>query len=245
MTSTVLRLIPRAAAVSALIALGIAGANAETQKPAAAPAQPAAKPAAAQPAPAAAPAAKAEAPKAAPEAAPAVEDVPAADVAQPAGDAAPAADEAAPAAAEAAPAPAEEPAPAPAPKAAATPPAPAAPAAAKAAPEPAPAKEAAAPAPAKEAAAPAKAGGVTSQDLAVGSSVVGSDGVKIGEINRVNSDSKGNVTEIHVTQGKPAGLGVPVVAIPVGKITSGGKDVKVGLSSAEAKKLPVVKDGNG
>lgn len=219
MTSTMLKFLSRAAALGAIVVFtGLSASAADQKKPAAAPAEPAA---AAKAAPAAAPAAQ-------PAAAAPAEEVPATEAAAPAA-------EAAPAAAEAAPEPAAQPDAAAAPEAA--------PSAAQ--PAAAPAEEVAPAAPAKEAAAPKSGAGVTAQDLAVGSSVVGSDGVKIGEINRVTSDAKGNVTEIHVTQGKPAGLGVPVVAIPVAKITSGGKDVKVGLSSADAKKLPVVKDDNG
>lgn len=103
-------------------------------------------------------------------------------------------------------------------------------------------KEATAPAtaPAQGASSAQHSGGVG--DLNVGSVVVGTDGVKIGELNRVKSDASGKVIEIHVTNGVPAGLGVPVVAIPAAKITSGGRDVKVSLSSAEAKKLPILKD---
>ena len=228
MTSTTMKFLSRSAALGALVVFtGLSASAADQKKPAAAPAEPAA-------AAKAAPAAAKAAPAAQPAAAAPAEEVPATEAAAPAAEVAPA-EAAAPAAAEAAPEPAAQPDAAAAPEAA---PAAAQPAAAQ--PE-----EVAPAAPAKEAAAPKGGAGVTAQDLAVGSSVVGSDGVKIGEINRVTSDAKGNVTEIHVTQGKPAGLGVPVVAIPVAKITSGGKDVKVGLSSADAKKLPIVKDDNG
>lgn len=177
-------------------------------------AAPAAAPAKAAPAPAAA-----EAPA---EAAPAD----AAPEAQPA-EAAPAAAEAAPA--EAAPAAAEAEA------------APAAeqPAAAEAPAEAAPAAEA----PAKAAAA-APAGAITSKDLVIGTPVMAADGVQIGEVNRVTSDASGKVSEIHVTAGGPAGLNAKVVSIPAKFITAVGKPVKVSISGADAKKLPIL-DNNG
>ena len=157
----------------------------------------------------------------------AADDAPAAD---PAATEQPAAEEVAPA--EAAPAdaaaPAEETA---APDAAAT----------EATPAEAPA-DAAAEAPAAGEAAPA-ASELSATDLAIGTPVMASDGVQIGEVNRVTSDASGKVSEIHVTAGGPAGLGAKVVAIPANMITSGGKPVKVSISAADAKKLPILDDG--
>ncbi len=157
----------------------------------------------------------------------AADDAPAAD---PAATEQPAAEEVAPA--EAAPAdaaaPAEETA---APDAAAT----------EATPAEAPA-DAAAEAPAAGEAAPA-ASELSATDLAIGTPVMASDGVQIGEVNRVTSDASGKVSEIHVTAGGPAGLGAKVVAIPANMITAGGKPVKVSISAAEAKKLPILDDG--
>ncbi len=165
----------------------------------------------------------------------AADDAPAAD---PAAAEQPAAEEAAPA--EAAPAdtaaPAEETA---APEAAAPEETPATDAAAPT--EEAPA-DAAAEAPAAEEAAPA-AGELSAADLAIGTPVMASDGVQIGEVNRVTSDASGKVSEIHVTAGGPAGLGAKVVAIPADMITSGGTPVKVSISAADAKKLPILDDG--
>lgn len=168
----------------------------------------------------------------------AADDAPAADPAaaeQPA-EAVPA--EAAPA--EAAPAdaaaPAEETA---APDAAATDATPADDAAAPAQEAPA---DAAAEAPAPEEAAPA-ASELSAADLAIGTPVMASDGIQIGEVNRVTSDASGKVSEIHVTAGGPAGLGAKVVAIPANMITSGGSPVKVSISAADAKKLPILDDG--
>jgi PRC-barrel domain len=80
---------------------------------------------------------------------------------------------------------------------------------------------------------------VKSKDIAVGSPVVGADGKKIGVINRVVSDATGAVMQIHVAPGGTAGIGVPVIAVPANRITGTGADVKVSLSSEEAKTLPV------
>lgn len=102
--------------------------------------------------------------------------------------------------------------------------------------------DAAAEAPAAAEAAPA-ASELSATDLAIGTPVMASDGVQIGEVNRVTSDASGKVSEIHVTAGGPAGLGAKVVAIPANMITSGGKPVKVSISAADAKKLPILDDG--
>ncbi|MEZ5901439.1 MAG: PRC-barrel domain-containing protein [Hyphomicrobiaceae bacterium] len=109
-----------------------------------------------------------------------------------------------------------------------------------------PATEEAAPAGTAEApAAPAASTELSADDLAIGTPVMASDGVQIGEINRVTSDASGKVSEIHVTAGGPAGLGAKVVAIPASMITAGGKPVKVSISAADAKKLPILDDGQG
>ena len=167
-------------------------------------------------APAAAPTAAAPAPEA-------VQDA----VETPAEAAAPA--EAAPAPRAAGPAPTAQAAPAkPAPAQAA------APAAAPAQPEAAQAK---APATAP---APASASAANLKSIAIGSAVVGTDGKKIGVINRVVSDASGAVLQIHVAPGGTAGIGVPVIAVPANRIASAGAaDVKLSLSSDEASKLPI------
>lgn len=160
-------------------------------------------------------------------------------VAQAEGDAAAPAAEAAPAEAEAAPAeaPAAEAAPAEAPAEAA---APAEAPAAEAAPAEAEAPPAEAPAEAPAQAEAAPASELSSEDLAIGTPVMGSDGVKIGEVNRVTSDAGGKVSGIHVTAGGPAGLGAKVMAIPASQITGTGAEVKVSISSEDAKKLPIL-----
>ena len=128
--------------------------------------------------------------------------------------------------------------------AAVTEPAPAAEAAvpaAEAAPEadaPAPAAEAAlAAAPAAAPAPAAKtAAGPSASELALGAVVIGSDGKEVGKVNRVRTGASGAVTEIHVqTTG-----GTAIVSVPGDKIASGGKDVKLSLTSEEVGKLPAV-----
>ncbi len=168
---------------------------------------------------------------AADEAAPAATEE-AAPAAAPAEEAAPAAEAPAEAAAEPA---AEAPAEAAAPESEA-------PAAAEAAPAEA-APEAAEAAPAE--AAPAAASEISSKDLVIGTPVMASDGVQIGEINRVTSDAAGKVSEIHVTAGMPAGLNAKVRSIPAKLITATGSPVKVSISGADANKLPILDDGNG
>lgn len=164
----------------------------------------------------------------------------AAEEAAPAAEAAPA-EEAAPAAEEAAAEPAaESPAGAEAPDAADAAPAEAAPEAAEAAPAEEAPTEAAAGEP-----APAAASEISSNDLVIGTPVMSSDGVQIGEINRVTSDASGKVSEIHVTAGMPAGLNAKVRAIPASMITAAGSPVKVSISDADAKQLPILDDGNG
>lgn len=112
----------------------------------------------------------------------------------------------------------------------------------------APAAETAAPSAAEapvETTAPASTASVTAKDLAVGSAVFGSDGEKIGEINRVASEPSGTVTEIQVTTGGKAGLGAEVVVIPADKIADISGGVKLSLSSQEAKSLPVIDTSSG
>ena len=112
-------------------------------------------------------------------------------------------------------------------------PAAAAPEAAAAPADAAPAVEAAAPA---EPAAPAAAAStLKASDFALGAVVVGSDGKQVGTINRVRSEASGMVSEIHV-----ATSATNVIAVPGDKIASGGKDVKLSLTSDEAGKLPAV-----
>jgi hypothetical protein len=134
-------------------------------------------------------------------------------------------DAAAPAAVEAAPAAAEAPA--------------ADPAASEA-----PAAEAAA---APEAPAPAaqSSTSLTASALRVGTAVFGADGAQIGEINRVTAESSGAVKEIYVTTGGKAGLNAEAVIVPADKITEAGDGVKLSLSAAEVKSLPVADNGNG
>lgn len=139
--------------------------------------------------------------------------------------------EAAPAAAAEIAAPAAEAAPVDAPAAEA-----AVPAAPAATPATAPAD---APAPQKSAAAPSIA--PAAADLALGAVVMGSDGKEVGKVNRVRTVASGAVAEIHVQTTGKAGI----VAVPGDKITSGGSNVKLSLTSEEVSKLPALGGGNG
>ena len=81
--------------------------------------------------------------------------------------------------------------------------------------------------------------------MKIGTAVFGSDGQKIGEINGVKSDTNGKVQEILVTDGVAAGLNAKVFAISGDKITGISDGVKLSLTSEEAKKLPIIDNGNG
>ena len=90
------------------------------------------------------------------------------------------------------------------------------------------------------AAAPAPAAAAAPGPLTVGATVVGADGKEVGKINRVSAGPSGEITEIHVNTSGTAGLTGAIVAIPGGKIASGGDKVKLSLTSDEVSKLPKV-----
>lgn len=86
---------------------------------------------------------------------------------------------------------------------------------------------------------------VNASQLQIGAAVYGADGAKIGELNGVKSDTSGKVQEILVTAGGPAGINAKVFAVSGDKITEVKDGVKLSLSSEEAKKLPIIDNGNG
>jgi len=61
----------------------------------------------------------------------------------------------------------------------------------------------------------------------------------------VTSDASGKVEEIRVTAGGEAGLNAKVFAVPADKITGVKDGVRLSLSSDDAKKLPIIDNGNG
>ena len=97
----------------------------------------------------------------------------------------------------------------------------------------------------EEADAASPAASLAADQLKVGAAVFGSDGAKIGELNRVTSDASGKVEEIRVTAGGEAGLNAKVFAVPADKITGVKDGVRLSLSSDDAKKLPIIDNGNG
>jgi len=97
----------------------------------------------------------------------------------------------------------------------------------------------------EEADAASPAASLAADQLKVGVAVFGSDGAKIGELNRVTSDASGKVEEIRVTAGGEAGLNAKVFAVPADKITGVKDGVRLSLSSDDAKKLPIIDNGNG
>jgi hypothetical protein len=86
---------------------------------------------------------------------------------------------------------------------------------------------------------------VNASQLQIGTAVYGADGAKIGELNGVKSDTSGKVQEILVTDGGAAGINAKVFAVSGDKITGVTDGVKLSLSSEEAKKLPIIDNGNG
>jgi hypothetical protein len=92
---------------------------------------------------------------------------------------------------------------------------------------------------------PEGAATVTASQIQIGAAVFGADGAKIGEVNGVKSDDSGKVQEILVTDGTPAGMNAKVFAITADKITSVADGVKLSMSAEDAKKLPIIDNGNG
>ncbi len=84
-------------------------------------------------------------------------------------------------------------------------------------------------------------GTLTIKEMKIGNPVFGTDGIRVGEINRIKANSDGRVTEIQVTTGGPTGLDAEVISISPDQIAQNGdKDVKLSLSAADVKKLPVL-----
>lgn len=122
---------------------------------------------------------------------------------------------------------------------------PAAPAAETAQPVEAPAATEAAPVEPTAEAAPGGAPAsvvVTTKDLAIGTPVFSAEGEKIGEVNRITANASGQISEIQVTYGTPAGLSAKAFAVAADKIVGLKDGVKLSLSSDQAKSLPPVGD---
>jgi hypothetical protein len=86
---------------------------------------------------------------------------------------------------------------------------------------------------------------IDASQLKIGQAVLGSDGAKIGEVNGVKSDTAGKVQEILVTAGGAAGINAKVFAVSGDKITEVKDDVKLSLTSEEAKQLPIIDNSSG
>ena len=94
-------------------------------------------------------------------------------------------------------------------------------------------------------AATSPATSVTIKDVKVGSPVFGSDGAKIGAINKISADANGQISEIYVAPGGVTGLGVPVIQVLASQIVSAGPNVKLSVSAEEAKKFPTGSNNSG
>lgn len=101
--------------------------------------------------------------------------------------------------------------------------------------------------PPAKAATPGATGAVTltAKDLPVGTAVFDAGGTQIGEVNRVTAGPSGAVTEIHVTIGGKAGINAQAVIVPADKITGAADGVKLSLTAAEIKSLPLAEGGAG
>ncbi|KAB2917944.1 MAG: PRC-barrel domain containing protein [Hyphomicrobiaceae bacterium] len=89
--------------------------------------------------------------------------------------------------------------------------------------------------PDKSATAPAKVNPL------IGLAVFSSDGTKLGAVQGVSAEPDGKVKAIHIRTGGFLGFGGKIVAIPEGKFTRAGDNVRLSLTSDEVSKLPEVK----
>lgn len=96
-------------------------------------------------------------------------------------------------------------------------------------------------------ATPATAGhDLTLDELKIGNPVFASDGVRIGEIDRIKADSDGSVIEIDIAKGEKPDLAANVIVVkPTDIASTDDTATKLTLSSADADKLPLVKPGTG
>lgn len=82
---------------------------------------------------------------------------------------------------------------------------------------------------------------ISLNEMKIGAPVFGTDGIKVGEVNRIKADSNGRVTELQVTTGGPASLNAEVIAITPDKIAvRETNSIKLSVSASDAKKLPVL-----
>ena len=75
----------------------------------------------------------------------------------------------------------------------------------------------------------------------IGLAVFSSDGNNLGTVHSVASDADGKVAAIHIKTGSFLGIGGKLVAIPEGKFTRSGVNVRLGMTAEEVSKLPEVK----
>ena len=75
----------------------------------------------------------------------------------------------------------------------------------------------------------------------IGLAVFSADGNNLGSVHSVASDAHGKVAAIHIKTGSFLGIGGKLVAIPEGKFTRSGVNVRLGMTAEEVSKLPEVK----
>ena len=75
----------------------------------------------------------------------------------------------------------------------------------------------------------------------IGLAVFSADGNNLGSVHSVATDADGKVAAIHIKTGSFLGIGGKLVAIPEGKFTRSGVNVRLGMTAEEVSKLPEVK----
>ena len=78
----------------------------------------------------------------------------------------------------------------------------------------------------------------------IGQSVFSAHGYNLGSVHSVATDADGKVAAIHIKTGSFLGIGGKLVAIPEGKFTRSGVNVRLGMTAEEVSKLPEVKGHN-
>lgn len=82
------------------------------------------------------------------------------------------------------------------------------------------------------------------KDVAVGAAVFGSDGEKVGEVKKVQAEANGSVQAIQVETGGFLGFGTKLISVPADKISKGGKNVELAVTSSDFEKMPQVTDSS-
>lgn len=76
-------------------------------------------------------------------------------------------------------------------------------------------------------------------DTAIGKPVIGLDGQRIGDVNRIKADAYGRITEIEVTTGGPVGLDADVITINPSLIEASldGASIRLALQAPDTARI--------